>query len=154
MLRGFIGGFSSRYDLREALVVYEIDSPIGRIDFIVSRPPPQAERNNRCNRAPRCTRPSSFSLFLDFLVSKDPSSLVPSFHHPSPLCLFLLIPLPPPPPPPATRPSVRLPRLPIRENVYRENNKADHVTQVEMRRNYTSGTVVPRTKYLFQYNIY
>lgn len=72
MLRGFIGGFSSRYDLREALVVYGIDSPIGRIDFIVSRPPPQAERNNRRNAR---VVPGRFflSLFLDFLVSKDPS---------------------------------------------------------------------------------
>lgn len=142
MLRGFIGGFSSRYDLREALVVYGIDSPIGRIDFIVSRPPPQAERNNRCNA--RVVPGRFLSLFLDFLVSKDPPSspFFPRLHRRPSLCLFL-----PSAPPARSRPSRS-------EGTDMENNKADHVTQVQMRRNYTSGTVVPRTKYLFQYNIY
>ena len=36
-----LAAFSSRYDpARDSTVVYEIDSPIGRIDFIVSCPPP------------------------------------------------------------------------------------------------------------------
>lgn len=82
MLRGFIGGFSSRYDLREVLVVYEIDSPIRRIDFIVSRPPPQAERNNRCN-ARVVPGPVPFSLFRFPRIQRPlvplPLVYVPSF---------------------------------------------------------------------------
>lgn len=81
------------------------------------------------------------SLFLDFRVSKDLSCLCLSFTFRPSLCLFLVC------------PPVRLARrMDSRERI--ENNKADHVTQVQMRRNYTPDTVVSRTKYLFQYNIY
>lgn len=93
----------------------------------------------------RCTRPVPFSLF------RFPRIQRPSF--------FSLLPSPPPPsfslPFSPVRPPPLVLARPIRsEGTDMENNKADHVTQVQMRRNYTSGTIVPRTKYLFQYNIY
>ena len=85
------------------------------------------------------------SLFLDFLVSKDPVVVRLCF------CLSFtfrrlsrsLFP----------RLSVRLARpMDSRERI--ENNKADHVTQVQMRRNYTSDTVSFRVQNICSSIIY